>query len=298
MVTVKVPATTANLGPGFDTLGMALSLFLEVEMGFSQDQTRLVFNGEGKEIIEKSKKNLVLEGAKRIFKEAGVIDPCLEIKINNSVPVGKGLGSSATALLGGMYAANSLLNKRFSREEIINWAVEIEGHPDNIVPAVVGGLTTAMVNNKKVLFQKIELLYDIDIIVAVPDFILPTTESRSVLPENIKISDFINSMQKTSYLLTSLAKQDFDNIQLAMQDIIFQEVRKKFIPGFDRVVKAATDAGAFGVALSGAGPSIIALSLDRGKNIGKSMHEAFACSGVESRILHLHPWQKGIIIED
>lgn len=296
MVKVRVPATTANLGPGFDTLGMALSLFLEVEMAFSDQGDLVKCSGNDARKLEDPNQNLVLQSARHVLGLAGKNDSGLQINMNNGIPTGKGLGSSASAIAAGMVAANELIARPFTRKQILRYAVEMEGHPDNIVPAMEGGLTTALMSQGEVFWQKIIPPAGLKTVLAVPDFELPTHQSRTVLPETVTLKEVINSLQKSCYLLASIANGQLDQLQLAMNDELIQPRRKSFIPGFDQVLRHALEAGAKGAALSGAGSSVIALSTGREQEIGLAMQEAFLQAGVESKIYILDPCIEGISI--
>ncbi|MDD2586316.1 MAG: homoserine kinase [Syntrophomonadaceae bacterium] len=296
MVRVKVPATSANLGPGCDTLGLALNLYLEVTADFAADGASFAFYGYGEEVIRNEPgSNLILKAMQKIFSLAKTELPELRLTVKNNIPFGKGMGSSAAAIVAGMWAANYLLGHQFTSSELLHWAVEMEGHADNIVPAVAGGLTTAMLYREKVLYQKVSLPEGIRIIIVVPDFTLPTEKSRSVLPEKVNLQDAVANIQKACFLLASLQNCDFKNISIAMDDMIYQPWRKKFIPGFDQVLFEARKAGAIGVALSGAGPSIIALTTENEKNIGKIMGETLKLYGVSNQVLYLRPVNSGVI---
>lgn len=286
MIKIRVPATTANLGTGFDAIGVALTLYLQVEMDFhSCNQIEIVEANQ--KINLEIEDNLVYQGALRVFREAKLDVPPLKIRIINNIPRGKGLGSSAAALTAGMWAANALIDHKFSENELINWAVEIEGHPDNIVPAVVGGCAAAMVEREEIRYQKISTLPGLTFTVAVPDFMLPTEKSRKALPEKISLSDMTDNLQRACFLVAALANLDYKSLGTAMEDKIFKPVRKQFIPGIEAVISSAVDAGAINAVISGAGPSIVALSERNQKNIGKCMQDAFKKYKIPSRVYHL-----------
>lgn len=287
MIKVRVPATSANLGPGFDTLGLALALYVQVELDWSRDNI-IEFTGAGaQQIAGRAEHNLVWQAVNRVREVTGNNSP-LKLSIHNDIPVGRGLGSSAAAIVAGLVSANQLLGEPLAEEEILALAVEMEGHPDNIVPALKGGLTTAMLYNDQVYYQKLHLPTEMTVVVLVPEFELSTEISRSVLPEKIDLQVTIGNLQRACFLLASLHNGDFSNIQKAMDDQIYQPLRKRFIPGFDQVLNAAYDNGALGAALSGAGPSIIAFcGIDEQERVAQAMQIAFQDAGVVSRAWHL-----------
>jgi len=187
-----------------------------------------------------------------------------------------------------------LLGHKFSEAELINWAVEMEGHPDNIVPAVLGGCAVAMVERGEVKYQRISFLPDLVFTVAVPDFMLPTEKSRRVLPEKVNLEDMTDNLQRACFLVAALANSDYENLGMAMEDKIFKAVRKQFIPGLDAVISSAVEAGAINAVISGAGPSVVALSKGNEKNIGKCMQDAFKRYKIPSRVYHLKVDDSGI----
>ncbi|MDD3852330.1 MAG: homoserine kinase [Syntrophomonadaceae bacterium] len=296
IVTVKVPATSANLGPGFDTLGIALNAYLEVKLKLYEND-KIIYHGEGQETISLNiKDNYVYKAIRLLFEKAGQ-NSGVHLEINNNIPVGKGLGSSAAAIVAGFFAANELIDNSFTAEELVNWAVQLEGHADNIIPAVYGGLTTAMIYGDQVYYQKITLPEELQIIVVVPDFNLPTEKSRSVLPAQLNLTDTVSNLQRACFLLASIFNGDLTHINKAMDDMIYQPLRKQFVPGFDEVLTAAKSNGAVGTALSGAGPSIIAFATGKPDGIGEAMKTALLASNIDSRIYYLHPDQKGIHLQ-
>jgi len=293
MIRVRVPATSANLGPGFDALGLALSLYLQVDLEWS-DQNIIEFTGEGAQGIKSlPENNLVWQAASRVFQATGHRS-AVKLSIHNEIPIGRGLGSSAAAIVAGLTAANELLGKPLNQEQVLALAVEMEGHPDNVVPAYMGGLTVAMVDNKQVYCQKVPFPDEIGVVIVVPEFELPTEISRSVLPQQIDQKATVSNLQRACFLLASLHNRDFSNLDKAMDDQIYQPLRKQFIPGFDQVMNAAKSHGAVGTALSGAGPSILAFCpASEQERVAQAMQEAFRHAEVNSRAYNLQVDNKG-----
>ncbi len=299
MIKVRVPASAANLGPGFDTLGMALTLFLEVEMALTDNDNEVLLTGEGQaEIGNDPQSSLILKAARFVFQQAGREDQALKITARNSIPIGKGLGSSASAIAAGMFAANHLLKNPYSTEQLLQWAAALEGHADNVVPAMVGGLTTVFMHNGQVFYQKVSWPADMQVIVAVPDFALSTRQSRLALPASLSLADATACLQRACFLLAGLANGDMSNIAAAMGDDVFQKMRQKYIPGFSQVVDNAREAGALGTALSGAGPSLLALALSGAEDISRAMQQGFADHGISSQVFVLLPSPQGAVIID
>lgn len=291
MIKIKVPASSANLGPGFDTLGLALQLYLELTAEESGQGIEMRFTGCGAGAVEQgSSENLVLKAMNRVFDRAGERPDSVKISVHNQIPLGKGLGSSAAAISGGIYLANRLLHHRFSQQELLRMAVEMEGHADNIVPAFYGGLTTAMIYDGEVYYQRLDPGKNLEVVVVIPDYVLPTAKSRSILPDRLLRADAISNMQQACFLMAALHNEDYRLLKAAMDDRIYQPLRKQFIPGFDDALTAAYSAGALGAALSGAGPSLLIFAAPESqKAVGATVQEELSLQGVKTEILHLKP---------
>jgi|LFRM01.1.fsa_nt_gb homoserine kinase len=289
MVTIRVPASSANLGTGFDTLGLALQLYLSVTAYDTEGRAALSF-------AEPDGGDLLHQAMAVVFSQAGLPVPKLKLEIKSQIPAGKGLGSSAAVIVAGLYLANHLLSYPFSEQQLLNWALALEGHPDNIAPAVAGGLTTAMVLDGELFYQKVSLQDDLKVIIAVPDFTLPTGEARRVLPEKVYWRDCVRHLQQACFVMQSLATGDYRHLARAMDDEIVQPARQSLIPGLKEVIKTALQRGALGAALSGAGPSVIALADSNWEYIGSGMQEAFRDAGCQSRCLYLDIDHQGVQI--
>ncbi|TYO95549.1 homoserine kinase [Desulfallas thermosapovorans] len=289
MIRVQVPATTANLGPGFDCLGMALELYNIVE--FSKITRGLVVEveGEGAGNLPCNESNLVYRAAKRVFDRAGYAPAGLRIRLINGIPVGRGLGSSAAAVIGGIIAANRLCGAGLGTREMLTLACSMEGHPDNIAPALLGGLVIYASVDGEITWTKIDLPPGIKAVVAVPDFVMNTRDTREALPQLVTMRDAVFNISRAALLVAALQKGDLSVLGTAMDDRLHQPFRSGLIPGFKKVVSAARLAGARGVALSGAGPTIVALADDNQALIAEVMKETFRESGVNARSLILAP---------
>lgn len=296
MVTVRVPATSANLGTGFDTLGLALQLYLEVSAA-PAERTQISVAGQDHERLSAECSNsLIIQAMQRVFNQAGQSFPTLRLHIQNSIPIGKGMGSSAAAIVAGMMLANAMLANAFTHDDIIQWAAAMEGHADNIAPAIAGGMTTIMLRDHQVYYQKISLPDEIVAVMVVPDYTLPTAKARSVLPEVIHWKDCVRHMQQACYLVASIHNRDYRWLHEAMDDSIVQECRKHLVPGFKQVLQAAAGAGALGAALSGAGPSVLALAIDQPELVGMAMQKAFALNGSSSQVFYLPADNQGAVV--
>ena len=286
-VTVTVPATTANLGPGFDCLGLALGLYNQITFTAETAQEThgkftLTINGEGIDRLPTDHGNLVVRAAECIFERVGQRPPSLHIHQQNNIPVGSGLGSSAATVVGGMLAANALVDTHLSDADLLHLAIQMEGHPDNVAPALYGGLTLVIQENRQLHVEQIDTP-PLRVVVVLPDFDLPTLSARAVLPPQVPFADAVFNSARLGLLLQALATADYSKLQLAMQDRLHQPYRLRLIPGAAAAFAAAYSAGAAGVALSGAGPSVIAFAADNHEAIGQAMASAFAAAGLMSR---------------
>jgi len=297
-VRVRVPASTANLGPGFDTLGMALDLHAWIEMGIS-DQTRIELFGEQLKGIPSNKNNLIYKIAQQLFTEAGAHHPELEISMYSDIPLTRGLGSSATAIIGAMYAANALIGQPLSDDDIFQRATKMEDHPDNVGASLFGGIVAAFWDGKRAEAVRIEPHERLELLVAIPDFHLSTDKARHVLPRQVSMKDAVFNVSHSSTLVAALCMGRLDMIQHAMKDALHQPYRGKLIPGMDKILLEATQHGALGIALSGAGPTMIAFAdrehTDKGK-LENFLHDTFLAKGVQTTMMWLKPCASGAVL--
>lgn len=281
-ISVTVQATTANLGPGLDCLGLALNLYNRVIFEETQSGLAVSVSGEGKGIIPEDETNLVVRAADRVFHLASRRPAGLRIVQENQIPVGSGLGSSAAAVLGGIQAANGLVGHPLGQEEILALATEIEGHPDNVAPALFGGLTLVVDNVGKLEVTRLPI-HEMSVAVVLPDFNLTTAEARAALPAQVSLADAIYNAGRVGLLVRALETGDYDSLRVATQDKLHQPYRIPLIPGLAGAFEAGRKAGAAAVALSGAGPSVIAFAPDKHQDIASAMSQAFAAAGLKSR---------------
>ena len=298
-VTVHVPATTANLGPGFDTLGLALDLWNETE--FSQTGNgglTLSISGEGEGKLPTDETNAIAAAALQLYSLVGKDPRGLVIRCTNRIPLISGLGSSSAALLTGILGANALLGEPIAREDILSMATENEGHPDNVVPAMLGGLVATVLDGDRIISRKL-VVSPMSITVVFPDFYFPTKAARAILPEYVLRQDAIFNVSRAVLVIKSLETGDLALLGEVMEDSLHQPYRLPLIPGAQAAIQAARQAGASAVALSGAGPSLIAFSrqpADAG--IGLAMQHAFEQAGLTARIFPLNISQSGASVVD
>lgn len=257
-VCVKVPASTANLGPGFDCLGMALNLYTWIEMSFA-DETTIHLYGDHVQGVPRDKSNLIYEVAQQVFAKAGMPMRELEISMFSEIPLARGLGSSASAIVGALFAANRLIGEPLTKQQLFDMAVSIERHPDNVGASIFGGIITAMWDGEQASHVRIEPHERLEALVVIPEFELSTKHARSVLPEQVPRSDAVFNLSRSSVLVAALMSGRFEFIREAMKDKLHQPYRAQLVPGLPEILANAPNHGALGVALSGAGPTMLAL---------------------------------------
>lgn len=300
-----MPATSANLGPGFDCLGLALGLHNTVTFSTTGVQTaaeeaararvRVTVDGVDAAKIPVDGTNLVVQTAYRLFGAVGRWPVDLDLRLENGIPVGSGLGSSSAAVVAGLIGANALVDGGLGQDELLQIATAIEGHPDNVSPAILGGLVLGVMaarpdGSTELLVDRLRMP-EMTVVVVMPDVALLTSEARAVLPAHIPRQDAIFNISRLGLLVHALSTADHKRLELAMQDRLHQPYRLPIIPGSEQAMAAAYAAGASGVALSGAGPSLIAFAPEGHGRIGEAMAEAFQCVNVAARtwILQVEP---------
>jgi len=285
----RVPATTANLGPGFDCLGLALDLWNEARFTLGGDGIRVAVRGEGVDRLPRDEQNLVAQAALRVYAEAGEVRPAgLAVDCDLRVPLASGLGSSSSAAVAGLLGANELLGHRFTRKALLEMAADIEGHPDNVAAALLGGLTIVVRKDERLLTKKI-LVPEVHVALAVPDLPFSTRTARAGLPTEVAMTDVVFNLGRTPLVVEALRTGDFELLGQVMDDRLHQTNRLKLIPGGRAAWLAAQKAGAAAVAISGSGPSLVAfVSLASDANVvAQAMADAFAAEGVKARPLGL-----------
>ena len=286
-VRVRVPATSANLGPGFDALGLALALYNEVTLE-EADRVSVAVEGEGSGRLDEGAKNVVARGIALAFEVAGRVFRGARVRCVNRIPLSRGLGSSAAAWVGGLVAANALMGEPLDREALLAAATRAEGHPDNVAAAILGGLAVSCADGPQVTAVSLPVPREIEWVVLVPETESSTREARALLPESVPRADAIFNVQRVSLLLAALGTGRADLLAQAMQDRLHQPYRLRLFPWMDAVATAGREAGALGCVLSGAGPSMIAATRPRaGESVVRAMERALRGAGIGGRALHL-----------
>ena len=287
-IVVDVPSTTANLGPGFDCLGAALDLnnrFAMRRIEGDSGRFELIIEGNEGSHLRGGPNNLIYRAAQRVWKAAGLEPVGLEAKVRLAVPPARGLGSSASAIVAGLVGANALVGEPLSKEKLLELAIDIEGHPDNVVPSLLGGLClTAKAASQRWRVVRCVWINSVKAVVAIPSIRLSTSEARRAMPKDIPISDAVENLGALTLLLQGLRTGNGDLITDGMHDRLHEPYRWPLIKGGLDVRDAALNAGAWGCAISGAGPSVLALCpQEKGQAVSQAMVKAWEAEGVASR---------------
>lgn len=259
MVKVRVPATSANIGPGFDSMGLALGLYNYVTAEETDGGLVIDILDETSAFLAKDERNLVYRSMKAVFDKVGYQPKGLHLTMENNIMVTRGLGSSSAGIVSGLVAANEICGKPLSTETILYMASDIEGHSDNVTPALLGGFTVNVKNNNKIQYVRSEIGDELKFAAFVPDFYLQTKKARAVLPRSVSMRDAVYNTGHSALLAASIISGKYENIRAAVGDKLHQRYRKGLIPKMDDLFRYCYSNDALGVYLSGAGPTIVAI---------------------------------------
>jgi homoserine kinase len=293
---VSVPATSANLGPGFDAIGLALDLRIRADVEVLDAGAAPAWTFGGPEApTHGGLRDEMLRAMRTLFATVGQTPPPLSIAVDNPIPLGRGLGGSAAGAALGLAIGAVLRDPQPSIEELTRTVTVLEGHPDNGVPAIVGGVVVAVSEGEDVVYARFDPPAGVRAHVVVPDFSMPTREARAILPDAYPRRDAVYNVGHAALLAAAFASGHVELLRSAMHDRLHQPFRASFVPGLPEMLALDTPA-LLGVALSGAGPSVIALVRD-GSDAGERMQAIFAKHGVLSRVLDLALCGPGIVRE-
>ena len=257
-VTVRVPATSANCGPGFDTLGLACNLYNYFTYELIDQGLSLKIEGEGTEKLKAGKNNLAFLSFYKVWDMIVGSKTGLSVIMSNNIPLSRGLGSSSTAIVAGLVAANHLTGNTLSKNEIVQLATEIEGHPDNVAPAILGGMTISYVDNGKASSLKFLPLKPFKLVAVVPDMPLATSLARRAIPKTVPHQDAVFNTSRAALLVGAMLTGDYQHLAAGLDDRLHQPYRAHLIPGMEDAFKAAVNNGAFNAIISGAGSTLMA----------------------------------------
>lgn len=295
---VQVPATSANCGPGFDCLGLALNLYNIFSFTPNSDAKKFTytFTGYGAELLEQEdpKTNLIGIAIEQVFAKAQEPIQYGHITSDTLIPPSRGLGSSSTAIVGGLLLANQLVSTPLSKEELLVIANRMEGHPDNVAPAIYGNLCCATGLKDRVLNTVIPVPETLCFAVVVPEVLVSTEYARSVLPNHVPFKEAVQNVSHASLFVTSLITNQLDNLSVALEDNLHVPYRKTLIPYCDEVFAAAKATGAYGATISGSGSTLIAYAdKEHVKNVADAMGQVFSLHGIDNKVYILVADTKG-----
>lgn len=296
MKRMRIPATTANMGPGFDCIGMAFDFYnyIDFEAVDELEYCELTSSGEAGN-IDLSKNNLIYKAYTAVFRF--VKKPIIGIRMHfeNNVPYSRGLGSSSAALIGGVKVANDVLGNPLSDKELLNIALQFEGHPDNIAPALLGGIViSGLDEDGAVFYRKLIPPSNLHCTVIIPDYPLATKQAREVLPKQILVEDAVFNVGRMALLIDAIHTGDVHQLAFAMEDKLHQPYRMSLIKGMEEIIPQAKKLGALNVVISGAGPTILLVS-DEEKDFS-SLAEVLQKYGITASITALRPVNEGAVI--
>ena len=298
LVRVKAPATTANMGPGYDCLGMALDVWNTIEIEVLDSGEPVVeVTGEGAGELGTGRDNLVYRSMEFLFQDAEQEMPLVRIRCDNAIPLARGMGSSAAAIAGGLVAANAICSQDYTPNDLLEMAATIEGHPDNVAAAVLGGMQLVISDKteegSRLYTVPINVPPELHAVVFVPQVRIATEDARAVLPEKVTVADAVHNMGRVGLLVASMATNHPEYLAIATQDLLHQPYRQPLFPAMKVIFKAALDAGALGVFLSGSGSTVLALTQGREMTVAYEMAEAARQASVEGSVSVTQPTVRG-----
>ena len=292
-VNVRVPATTANLGPGFDCLGMALDVWNRVQFQLAEEQGVQVM-GAGEGSLSTGQDNLVYRAAERYFQEAGLSMPSMAITCWNEIPLARGLGSSSAAIVGGLLGASVLAGEQETDlDRLWGLAVEMEGHPDNVTPALFGGCQIVVRDQDALVRAPVPVPEELRAVLFIPETLMSTEQARGVLSAKVSREDAVYNIGRVALLINALSAGRVDDLRVATQDRLHQPARQELLPVMRLLFRSALDAGALGVFLSGAGSTVLALTQGSELTVAYEMADAANKAGIPGEVKVTRPSVEG-----
>ena len=282
------------MGPGYDCLGLALDLWNTIEVSPSTGRAvSLVVEGEGAGELPGDASNLVYRSMAALWGRVGVEPPAMDIRCRNRIPLKRGLGSSSAAIVGGLTAANHAAGSPLNNDELLEMATAIEGHPDNVTPALLGGMQLVANHQGRVIACPVPLPQGLKAVLLVPEVAIATEEARAVLPDQVSRADAVFNMARVAGLVNAMASSRLGDLAWATDDRLHQPYRQALFPSMDAIFAGAVAAGALGVFLSGSGSTILAFSKGNEERVAEGMRTAAAQAGVAGVTMVTQPTQQG-----
>ena len=283
-VIVKVPATSANCGPGFDSLGLACTLYNTFTYEVCKDGLELVIDGEGKDLLSADAGNLAFAAFFKVWTKMTDQEIGLKVHMRNNIPLSRGLGSSSTAIVAGLMAANYMTGSTLTKADLVNLATEMEGHPDNVAPALLGGFTISYMEDKTAHSFSFIPAKKLKLVAVVPSMPLSTSKARAAIPTLVPHCDAVFNASRTALLIGALMSGEYSYLSAALEDKLHQPYRASLIPGMEEAFTAAKAMGAYNAIISGAGSTLMAYAPVTGNpdEIGQAMVAALAAKGMDA----------------
>lgn len=294
--TIRVPASTSNLGPGFDTLGLALNIYNDYSFELLSSGKNLVYSSNiPASELPYTEENLVYRSFDYLFKKESKETPPIKIHFQAGIPTTGGFGSSSTAILAGLLAGNLILGEPYDKEKLLMIGTQLDGHPDNITPSLLGGFIVCVYADRKHNYIKLPWNEDLFFVAVTPDFKVPTSKARAVLPAKVNYQDAVFNIGYSSLLVAAVAAKNTEVLKKAFKDRLHQSYRASLVPGMDYVLDAGLEAGAIGTMLSGAGSTLLAVvdSDQSAKTVGSVMQSAWLQSGIKAEYHILRAEKEG-----
>lgn len=293
MIRVRVPATSANMGPGFDSLGIAFNLYNEFE--FSEEDTENKFYGFKEEFC--NEENIVYKAMITCFEKCKYKPKGIKINLlREDIPISRGLGSSSTCIVAGLLGANNIMGNPLTVNELFKIGVEIEGHPDNIAPAFFGGMVVSVLEDGEALYNKIDIKRGITFVAIIPDFELSTSTARKVLPKKVSLKDAVYNISRVSLMISAFVNGNYDLLKYGCKDAIHEKYRSPLIKNYDLVYNKCISFGALSCFLSGAGPTIMVLIKNDEKEIVNKIRDFLRSENISWKVKELAIDNLGAIV--
>lgn len=294
MIRVKVPATSANMGAGFDCMGIALSLYNIIDIDILESGLQIIDDFPK---VSHNENNLIYRAMKEVFDRVGYTPSGIRIRQKSQIPATRGLGSSSACIIGGMIGANILSGRKLSYREILNMAAAMEGHPDNVTPALFGGLCVSAKDGDSIIYKSIKLIRQYKFVVMIPDFFVATKKSRCIIPDSFSKEDAVFNISRAALLVGALRDGDSELLKTAVDDRLHQPYRTEYIENMEEIFEKTYEAGSCGTYLSGSGPTILSIIDDSTKDFKTKMEEFFKNSGQKWRCKVLTVDNVGTIVQ-
>lgn len=294
---IRVPASTSNLGAAFDAVGLALQLFLTVEVReLDRGPSRLEFHGQDSRLVPTDESNLIWRTLVEVAERESKTLPPFSLRVENQIPITKGMGSSAAACLAGIVAADFLCRLDLGKDRWLELVTAKEGHPDNAAPALHGGLV-ACISGAPILWSRLQFPAHWTVVAVTPEFELETKKARAVLPKHVSHGDAVFNVQRAAFLMAQLAQGRREGLREAMDDRLHQPYRSSLLPGLQEILELRDSEGLLGLALSGAGSTVVAFVDSHGEEIGEQIRQVFAGHEVASQVRLLKADNTGLVRE-